>query len=89
MSKPAKPIVRGVIALAAAGSLVSATPSAPGYRVDVAGMDRAVKPGDDFYAFANGGWMKITEIPADRAVYGAFTAIDEVRVILNYRVKQF
>jgi putative endopeptidase len=77
LSKPAKPIVRGVIALAAAGSLVSATPSAPGYRVDVAGMDRAVKPGDDFYAFANGGWMKITEIPADRAVYGAFTAIDE------------
>ena len=77
MSKPATPIARGVIALAAAGSLISATPSRPAYRVDAAGMDRAVKPGDDFYTFANGGWMKDTQIPPDRAAYGAFTVIDE------------
>ncbi len=30
-------------------------------------MDRAIRPGDDFYAYTNGGWMKTTEIPADRA----------------------
>jgi putative endopeptidase len=50
-------------------------PKAPG--VDVAGMDRAVRPGDDFYAYANGGWMKSTEIPADRAVYASFTFVEE------------
>ena len=39
--------------------------------VDLTGMDRAVKPGDDFYSFANGAWMKATEIPADRAAWGS------------------
>jgi predicted metalloendopeptidase len=29
-------------------------------------MDRAVKPGDDFHRYANGGWLKRTEIPPDR-----------------------
>jgi putative endopeptidase len=47
--------------------------------VDVAGMDREIRPGDDFYAYANGGWMKSTEIPPDRAVYASFTFVsDEV-----------
>jgi putative endopeptidase len=46
-------------------------------RVDVAGMDRDVLPGNDFYMYANGGWMKATEIPPDRGTYGAFTVISE------------
>jgi putative endopeptidase len=28
-------------------------------------MDRSVKPGDDFFHYANGGWIKRTEIPPD------------------------
>ena len=35
-------------------------------------MDTAVKPGDDFYAYANGNWQKATAIPADRSSIGAF-----------------
>jgi hypothetical protein len=31
----------------------------------VANMDRSVKPGDDFYHYANGDWIKRTEIPPD------------------------
>ncbi|HEX2639867.1 MAG TPA: M13 family metallopeptidase N-terminal domain-containing protein, partial [Pyrinomonadaceae bacterium] len=47
--------------------------------IDVAGMDQSVKPGDDFFGYANGGWMKATEIPADRTSFGAFDVIfDEV-----------
>ncbi len=47
--------------------------------IDVAGMDKSVKPGDDFFGYANGGWMKATEIPADRTSFGAFDVIfDEV-----------
>ena len=35
-------------------------------------MDTSVKPGDDFYAYANGNWQKTTAIPADRSSIGAF-----------------
>ncbi|MDQ2869740.1 MAG: M13 family metallopeptidase [Acidobacteriota bacterium] len=45
--------------------------------LDVAGMDRTVNPGDDFYAYANGGWMKATPIPADRSTWGLFGILAE------------
>jgi predicted metalloendopeptidase len=38
--------------------------------VDLDGMDRSVKPGDDFFKYANGAWLAKTEIPADRANFG-------------------
>ncbi|MBZ4421304.1 M13 family metallopeptidase [Myxococcus sp. RHSTA-1-4] len=47
-----------------------------GYDAD--GMDRAVKPGDNFYRHANGTWLDKTEIPADRSSYGMFTALSEL-----------
>jgi len=37
---------------------------------DIAGMDPAIAPGNDFFAYANGAWLKATEIPADRSSYG-------------------
>jgi len=43
--------------------------------IDIAGMDRTVDPGDDFFGYSNGGWMKSTEIPADRTSFGAFDFI--------------
>lgn len=44
---------------------------------DVAGMDRNVAPGDNFFAFANGGWVKNTAIPEDRSRFGSFNVIAE------------
>ena len=41
---------------------------------DPAAMDRAVRPGDDFFSFVNGGWSKRTEIAPDRT----FVGIDSV-----------
>lgn len=38
---------------------------------DIDGMDRSVKPGDDFFKFANGKWAASTQIPPDRVSYGA------------------
>jgi predicted metalloendopeptidase len=38
--------------------------------IDLAGMDRSVKPGDDFFRFANGSWDRSTSIPPDRASWG-------------------
>ena len=46
-----------------------------GFGFDVAGMDRSVDPGDDFYLFASGGWNARTEIPADQARWGAFNSL--------------
>ncbi|HEX6376183.1 MAG TPA: M13-type metalloendopeptidase [Allosphingosinicella sp.] len=46
--------------------------------LDTAGMDRTVKPGDDFYAYANGNWAKTTQIPADRSTYGAFAVLRDL-----------
>lgn len=37
---------------------------------DTAGMDKNVQPGDDFFAYANGTWVKTTVIPADRPSAG-------------------
>jgi putative endopeptidase len=45
---------------------------------DVAGMDRSVAPGDDFFEYANGTWYKTTEIPPDRSSFNSFTAIAEL-----------
>ena len=46
--------------------------------LDPANMDLSVDPGQDFYRFANGGWLDQTEIPSDRASYGVFDALDEL-----------
>jgi putative endopeptidase len=43
--------------------------------IDITGMDKSVDPGDDFFAYANGGWMRSTQIPADRTSFGAFDVI--------------
>lgn len=42
---------------------------------DTAGMDRSVAPGDDFYLYSNGNWMRTAEIPADRSSFTSFTRI--------------
>ena len=43
-------------------------------------MDKSVAPGDDFNAYANGGWIKATPIPADKSSYGIFAILaDETR----------
>ena len=45
--------------------------------LDTAGMDTTVAPGDDFYAYANGGWLKATPIPPDKASYGAGSILSD------------
>ena len=48
----------------------TATLSSAAGGVDLSGMDRSIKPGDNFYAYANGSWIKATEIPSDRSSFG-------------------
>ncbi len=59
---------------------------------DLSGRNETVKPGDDFYAYANGGFVERTTIPADRVRFGNFDALAilseaRVRGILEEAVK--
>jgi putative endopeptidase len=85
------------VSLAAAGLLVlgACTPGqttdgadapapAMALGVDTTGFDRSVRPQDDFFAFVNGGWIKRTQIPADRTSAGTFLALrDESQAALR------
>ena len=41
-------------------------------------IDASVKPGDDFYRFANGNWINRAEIPADRAAVDVWTKLGDL-----------
>ncbi|MFI6777651.1 M13 family metallopeptidase [Nocardia sp. NPDC050412] len=43
--------------------------------IDLSHLDHAVRVQDDLFAHVNGGWLDAYEIPADRAVDGAFRAL--------------
>lgn len=45
---------------------------------DLVGMDRSVKPGDDWFRFVNGSWAAKTQIPPDRSSYGAFAVLRDL-----------
>jgi predicted metalloendopeptidase len=45
--------------------------------IERAYMDESVRPQDDLFDYANGKWLKQTEIPADRAFYGTFVELRE------------
>ncbi len=51
-----------------ATSLVAQSPKA----IDLANMDLGVKPCEDFYTYADGGWIKANPVPADKSRWGAF-----------------
>lgn len=44
----------------------------------IANMDSSVLPGNDFYDYANGDWIKRTEIPPDRAGVGVFSKLADL-----------
>ncbi len=71
MTAFARPIARstvvvalGLFWLSSASPALDETPTtSTGVGIDLAGQDRSVAPGDDFFAHANGSWLKATEIP--------------------------
>ena len=59
------------ISSACAGEPLGKAQIAP-WGFDLDGMDRSVKPGDDFFRYGGGTWMKDTPIPPDRTSWGPF-----------------
>ncbi|OYY72180.1 M13 family metallopeptidase [Sphingomonas sp. 28-63-12] len=67
---------------------ISDAPEIGSFGVDLAGMDRSARPGDDFSKFAGGLWEAKTQIPADKSTYGMFNALgdrslEQTRTILE------
>jgi putative endopeptidase len=43
--------------------------------IDPANMDLSIKPGDDFYDYANGNWIKNNPVPAKETRWGSFNVL--------------
>ncbi|MBI3677814.1 MAG: M13 family metallopeptidase [Proteobacteria bacterium] len=74
-------LLAGVIVAGCAGTLAvtQTPPAAPAphtqygtWGFDLSAMDKSVKPGDDFFMYANGTWFNTAEIPPDRSSTGSF-----------------
>ena len=78
-----------IVALLSALSLQAQTesPTQPAQRVspvnqnppplDPKNMDTSVKPQDDFYLYANGGWLKHNPVPPEYSRWGSFSELEE------------
>lgn len=64
----------------AALSLVTSAAFAQGLKsgIDKSNLDLSVKPGDDFYHYAAGGWLKAHPLDAEHTDNGAFTDLFEL-----------
>src|SRR5690348_16650771 len=66
-------------ALFAVGCVHAAKPvqSAPEQDFLRANLDTTVSPGDDFFQYANGGWLKRNPIPASESHWGIGNVVNE------------
>jgi putative endopeptidase len=54
---------------------ISAFPQTQDPGISISNMDPAVRPGDDFYLYANGTYIARTKLPVDRAAMGVFNTL--------------
>ncbi|MBV9931654.1 MAG: M13 family metallopeptidase [Alphaproteobacteria bacterium] len=59
-----------LLPLLLASGAAMAAPAAPSIGVSLHYRDTSVKPGDDFFDYANGSWYKGADIPPDRSSIG-------------------
>jgi putative endopeptidase len=77
-SEPAVAKVSGATTAAPSSASVAAKPVIGDFGLDLSGGNPKVKPGDDFFSHANGGWYEKFTIPADHASFGPFDRLDEL-----------
>jgi endothelin-converting enzyme/putative endopeptidase len=70
--------------LLAGAAPILAQPAAPAgkarfgsFGVDLSARDQAIKPGDDFWRYANNRWFQANPIPADRVAWGVGAVLSE------------
>jgi len=75
---PGRPVRQLLLSAILASSLLLAAQPPPQSSNLLGGMDTAIRPGDDFFSYANGGWVKHTSIPPDRSSFGVFQELMEL-----------
>src|SRR5271170_6488755 len=70
-------LTRRILPLILCAFAISAQAQTQDTGISIQNMDPAVRPGDNFYLYANGGYIKRTELPADRASIGVFNALSD------------
>ncbi len=96
-------LIAGLITIALVGAACSktptgtshdtsgATPTASG--IELASIDKDVRPQDDLFVHVNGAWLAKTEIPPDKSSYGAFDMLfdkaqEDLRAIVEDAAKR-
>jgi putative endopeptidase len=77
-------LVLAALACASPAAAQSSNPAFGAWGVDLTAMDRSVKPGDDFFLYVNGNWIKTAVIPPDRTSTGAF---QDLEILSENRMK--
>ena len=72
-----------IVALAFAATATYAQELSSG--IDKANLNTSVKPGNDFYEYAAGGWMKTHPLDAEHPMNGAFVDLQESADSLAHR----
>src|SRR2546422_856136 len=87
MKKTISLLATGAVSVFAAQSAAPATAAAakvprfsPGY------MDKSVAPGDDFYHYADGSWIKNNPVPPDKSRWASFTELQERNWYLIHQI---
>src|SRR5271163_4450815 len=86
------PLLADCVGSSTAGTSPAPADDQKNHGFDLANLDRSVSPCDNFYLFANGGWMKNNPIPAAYPRWGSFTILqqhnqDVLRTILEEAAK--
>jgi putative endopeptidase len=70
-------VAAAVTAVLAGPTAFAAAPASRPIGIDLAGIDHSVIPGNDFFGYSNGNWLKSAQIPADRSSTGTFLKVFE------------
>jgi len=65
-----KRVMALILALSSAAAVPVLADSPPVSGIQIADMDKAVRPQNDLFGYANGLWLRKVQIPPDRARYG-------------------
>jgi putative endopeptidase len=81
--KPFNLVLAGALCLSVSafaidgGNKSKPNPVHPKKFIDPANMDQSIKPGDDFFDYANGNWIKQNQIPAKETRWGSFSILHQ------------
>jgi putative endopeptidase len=77
-------LMGAAVLLAASVTAAPVKPDLGTWGVDTSSMDRSVRPGDNFFLYVNGNWLKTVQIPPDRTSIGSF---QQLQILSEQRMK--